>query len=1016
MTDIDLAAIRARLAASTGRTYWRSLEELADTAEFQEYLHTEFPSQASEFTDPVGRRQFLRLMGASLALAGVGACTKQPREEIVPYVQAPEYLIPGRPLFFATAMPLDGYGTGLLVETHMGRPTKIEGNPDHPASLGGTDAMAQASVLTLYDPDRSQTLLYLDEVRTWGDFLGAMQSSIAGLRPRQGAGLHLLTGTLTSPALGDQIRTLLEDLPGAKWHQYDPAGRDMARAGARLAFGEAVDTQLDIEAADVIVSIDADFLTRGPGAVRYARQFGARRRVEGETSPLNRLYIVESTPTPTGTVADHRMALAPGQVAAFAAALASALGVPQAGGIVGANLPERARTWVPALVQDLQAHRGRSLIIAGEEQPPAVQALVHAMNVTLGNVGTTVRHTAPVEVEPRDQHASLADLANDLAANRVELLVIFDVNVAYCGPADLRLADRLRESKAVRVHVGLHRDETAELCQWHVPGAHFLETWGDVRAFDGTATICQPLIAPLYDGRSAYEVLAVMSPRPDRTGYDIVRAFWQRTFAAADGTFGPLADATGQPFADFEAFWKRSLHDGVVAGSALPTRAVTVTAGPFTVGSPASGDGYEVIFRPDPSVYDGQFANNGWLQELPKALTKLTWENVALVSPRTAEALGLQSGMVAEVTHGGLSVRAPVSVMPGHADGSVTLPLGYGRTRAGRVGNGLGFDAYAVRTTAAPWTARGGAIVPSGERVVLAASQLHHTMEGRHLVRTGTIAEYQAHPEFVRELGHDPDRALTLLPEYKYEGNAWGLTIDLNTCTGCNACVVACQSENNIPVVGKEQVIAGREMHWIRVDRYYEGDLDDPNTYHQPVPCMHCENAPCEVVCPVAATSHSSEGLNDMVYNRCIGTRYCSNNCPYKVRRFNFLLYQDFSTPVLKLARNPDVTVRSRGVMEKCTYCVQRINGARIDAEREGRPIRDGEIVTACQQVCPTQAITFGNINDPSSRVAALKASPRNYGVLTDLNTRPRTTYLAVIRNPNPELEGAAPHAAATEH
>jgi molybdopterin-containing oxidoreductase family iron-sulfur binding subunit len=575
-----------------------------------------------------------------------------------------------------------------------------------------------------------------------------------------------------------------------------------------------------------------------------------------------------------------------------------------------------------------------------------------------------------------------------MQAGAVETLLVLGGNPVYTTPADVPFAEALNRV-AFRAHLSLYEDETSALCHWHVPEAHYLEGWSDGRAYDGTVSIQQPLIAPLYNGRTAHEILAALLGEP-RPSYDIVREHWRQQ----------------RPAGDFDAFWRQALHDGVMADSALPAK-VPSLKGALPGAGPAAGPAeFELVFRADPAAWDGRFANNGWLQELPKPLTKLTWDNAALISPAAAERLGVKNEDVVELAYHSRRVKAPVWVLPGQADGAVTLHLGYGRSRAGRAGTGIGANAYALRTAAAPWGGGGLAVKKTGERYRLATTQGHHSMEGRNLVRMATLAEFAQRPDVVRgpsdhEVGHEP----SLYPKHAYEGYAWGMAIDLNACTGCNACIVACQSENNSPVVGKDQVLLGREMHWMRVDRYYKGDLEDPGTVHQPVLCMQCENAPCEPVCPVGATVHSSEGLNDMVYNRCVGTRYCSNNCPYKVRHFNFLQYQDDRTASLKLVRNPNVTVRSRGVMEKCTYCVQRINEARIRAKLEDREIADGEVVTACQAVCPSQAIVFGNINDPKSRVSQLKAHPLNYGLLTELNTRPRTTYLARLRNPNPALE-----------
>jgi molybdopterin-containing oxidoreductase family iron-sulfur binding subunit len=990
---LDLARVRERLTASSGRDYWRSLDELSETPSFVELLHREFPSRASEFTDPVGRRRFLQLMGASLALAGVGACTKQPPEAIVPYVRQPEEMIPGRPRFFATAHSLSGYATGVLVESHLGRPTKIEGNPDHRSSLGATDTFAQASVLTLYDPDRSQTLTHLGEIRPWSALLGAVRAALA-VNPR-GTGLRILTESIGSPTLAGQLRQLLASLPDARWHAFEPAGRGHVRAGLRQAFGADLEARYHVDRADVIVALDSDFLGSGPGCLRHARHFAARRRPAAGAPRMNRLYAAEAMPTPTGSRADHRLPLKSSLITLLARAIAAGCGVGQVGEPTG--LSEEARRFAEAVAHDLAAHRGSSLVVAGFPQPPIVHALAAAINDALDNTGRTVTYSDPVTFEPSEHSASIGELAATMDAGRVTTLLILGGNPVVTAPADLAFADCLAKV-GLRIHVGLYPDETSALCHWHVPEAHYLESWSDARADDGTVTIVQPLIAPLYNGRSAHEVIAAFTDRPERSGHDLVREHWRRQMPS-------LTDPA------FDKAWRQILHDGVVAATALPERPVTLLAG-ATEAAPASAgptEGVEINFRPDPTIHDGRFANNGWLQELPKPLTSLTWENAAMVSAATAERLGLASEDLVRLDYAGRSVEAPLWIVPGHADDSVTVHLGYGRTRAGRVGNGAGFDAYRLRTSAAPWFGGGAHFARTGRRHPLAVVQRHHSMEGRRIVRTATLAEYAEHPDFAQD--HHEGELPTLYPAHPYPGQAWGMAIDLNSCTGCNACVVACQAENNIPVVGKEQVALGREMHWLRVDTYHRGGLENPETYHQPVPCMHCENAPCEVVCPVGATVHSHEGLNDMVYNRCVGTRYCSNNCPYKVRRFNFLLYQDWTTPSLQLQRNPDVSVRSRGVMEKCTYCVQRINEARIDSERQGRPIRDGEVVTACEAVCPAQAIVFGDVNDPTSRVARLKADERNYALLGELNTRPRTTYLGALRNPNPALEPARPRA-----
>ncbi len=1000
---LDLAAVRARLEKARGREYWRSLEDLAATPGFKDLLDREFPQQAigwSEDEDSVeGRRNFLKLMGASLALGGLAACTRQPTEYIMPYTRQPEDLIPGRPLFFATATTLNGVASGVLVESHEGRPTKVEGNPEHPATLGACDSFSQASVLQLYDPDRSQTVTFEGEVRSWGDFFEALRRALGEQAPKKGAGVRILTETITSPTMADQIRQIQAMYPGAKWHQWEPAGPHSARAGATQAFGQPVNTYYDLSKANVIVSLDSDFLASGTASLRYARQFAAKRRVRtGETS-MNRLYVVEPMPTATGSKADHRLPLRAGDVEEFAWALATGLGA--------ANGPKSGENadvykWIGPIARDLQANKGASLIVPGEYQPPIVHALAHVMNASLGNVGKTVFYTDPVEVNSGDQLSSLQDLVKDLDAGAVDLLLVLGGNPVFNAPVEIGMRDRIRKAK-LRAHLSLLADETSDMCQWHLPEAHYLETWGDARAFDGTVTIQQPLIEPLYGGRSVLQILNMLTDKPLSNPYDLVKGYW----------------AGQHKGADFEAWWRRSVHDGVIADTALPAKtpsvrgnAITAPAGPRRLGGTL-----EVIFRPDPTIYDGRFANNGWLQELPKPITKVTWDNAAIMSPRDAARIGIpvedtlnwdNTGVpMVQLTYQGRTLHAPVVVQPGHADGAVTLHLGYGRTKAGRAGTGVGFNPYGLRTSNALWHDVGLVPKTAPGSYLLATTQNNHILDTRrHVYRHANLQEYLKNPEAPHEGAEAVPPELTMYPGFKYDGYAWGMAIDLSACTGCSACVVACQAENNIAVVGKDQVRRSRDMHWLRVDTYYSGDPNDPHMYNQPVPCMQCENAPCELVCPVQATTHSAEGLNDMVYNRCVGTRYCSNNCPYKVRRFNFYLFQDFETPSLKLMRNPDVSVRSRGVMEKCTYCVQRINEAKIDSERQGRKVRDGEILTACQQTCPTEAIVFGNINDANSRVAKLKAEKLNYGMLAEINTRPRTTYLASLRNPNPEIEG----------
>jgi MoCo/4Fe-4S cofactor protein with predicted Tat translocation signal len=1025
---LDLEAVRERLRTTRGPQFWRSLDELAATPEFQDLLHREFPRHASEWTDGVSRRRFLQLAGGSLALAGLTGCTKQPPEAIVPYVRQPEQIVPGKPLYFATALTLGGYANGVLAESHMGRPTKIEGNPDHPASLGATDLFSQAALLTLYDPERSQTILRAGRPGTWGGFVGEMRASLRALAALGGMGLRILTGAVTSPTLADQIQGLLRTFPRARWHRWEPAGRHQASAAAVRAFGRPLDTRYDFSRARVVLSLGGDALCEGPAGVRYARDFATARRGGGDRLAMSRVYTVESVPSNLSTVCDHRLQLPPAQVEAFTLALAEALGVTPGVGQVLADA--NARKWLQAVADDLRQNQGASLVVVDEYASPAAQVLGAAINQALGNLGTTVLHQEPVEADAVDHVQSLTELVRDMNAGQVELLLMVDgVNPVYTAPADLGVVQALQKVP-LRVHHGLYEDETSEYCHWHVPAAHELESWSDARAHDGTVSLIQPLIEPLYGGKTVHEVLAAFSNQPDATGYDIVRQFWSTRLPGSPAAPVPPA-VTGA----FESAWRQALNAGLIAGTAAPPVTAAVDGGAVqqaagevlaAVGRTQPGQ-LTLLLRPDPTIWDGRFASNAWLQELPKPITKLSWDNALIIGPQTAERLKLDTYETVELAAGGRKLGAAVWILPGVAEDTAVLSLGYGRRRAGK-GTGQGFNAYGLRTSQALWAVPGLAIRSRGGEYLLACTQNHHALHDvqeddlasaeatrRHVIRTGTREELRRDPQFLQKDRELPRPDETLYPGHQYEGHAWGMAVDLSVCTGCSACVVACQAENNIPVVGKEQVLKHRAMHWLRIDRYFAGELDAPSLHHQPVPCMHCENAPCEVVCPVAATVHSDEGLNDMVYNRCVGTRYCSNNCPYKVRRFNFLRYSDKDTPVLALANNPDVTVRMRGVMEKCTYCVQRIEQAKIESKVEGRPIPVNGIKTACQQACPTTAIVFGDINDARSEVRQWKDGPLNYGLLEELNTRPRTTYLAKLRNPNPLLEPLEP-AEGAEH
>lgn len=967
----DLSQIRDRLAAAQGQAYWQSLEEVADSAAFQAFVKQEFPQNANQL---LSRRRFLTLSAASLALAGLAACAPQPPEKIVPYATQPENLVPGVPQYFATAHRLGGFAQGIIAESHTGRPTHIEGNPDHPASLGAADIFAQASLLTLYDPERSTSILHENEAASWDNFLTALHTALS--RQDDGAGLRILTETVTSPTLAAQINQLLDLFPQARWHQYEPINLDNVWAGTELAYGQRLMPQYRFDRAQIILSLEDDFLSIGPGRQRYIHDFSQRRRVRASNPEMNRLYVVESTPSLTGSMADHRWQLRSSQAETFARALAARLGVdvPQSD-----TLPDGWQQRLDALADDLNAHAGSSLVLAGQGQPPVVHALAHAINQQLNNTGETVIYTEPPVVDTGSQAQSIRELSHAMHTGEVDSLLIIGGNPAYTTGPDIDFAGALSRV-AFSVHLSQYRDETSSQCRWHIPQAHDLEYWSDARAYDGSVTIIQPLIEPLYNGISAHTLLAhALGQTDEPDSLTIVQQQWR----------GDRSEA------EFVSFWRRALRDGVIPDTALPPVSVERQSIDWPEPTPAAG-GIELVFRPDPSVWDGQYSNNGWLQELPRPFSKLTWDNAALISPRTAETLQLSQGDIVLLRHGNQSVEAPVWIMPGQTDESITVHFGYGRTQAGQMGNQVGFNAYSLYTTAPIWFGSGVEVQPTGRTHDFATTQSHHRMEGRDLVRSGPI-------EAFLQLAEEPEAAQhpSLYSDYEYDGHAWGMSIDLNACIGCNACVIACQSENNIPVVGREEVAAGREMHWIRVDGYYAGALDQPDYVHQPVTCMHCENAPCEPVCPVSATTHSAEGINQMVYNRCVGTRYCSNNCPYKVRRFNFLEYAD---PDLRILNNPDVSVRSKGVMEKCTYCIQRINRARINAQNEERPLADGDIVTACQAACPAQAIVFGDTHDPESQVAQLKAQPHHYDLLEQLNTRPRTGYLSRFKNPNPAL------------
>jgi MoCo/4Fe-4S cofactor protein with predicted Tat translocation signal len=1006
-TPMTLAAIRQELRGAKGKKLWRSIDELADTAEFRAAVEREFPGSAQEWIDPVSRRGFLKLMGASMALAGLAGCTKQPDEPIYPYVKAPEDLVLGKPMYFATAHPFPTGAVPLLVKSSEFRPIKVDGNPEHPYNRGGSDPYSQGTLLGLYDPDRSQRPLYRGEERGWEEFAEAFRNKVTSTQ--DGSGIYFLSATITSPTLARQWQAVQKAYPKAKLVQYDTAV-----AGSALEKG--INVQYDLSGADVLVSLDADFLSSAdyPGFHKLVRDYADRRKQP--ENGMNRLYTVESAPTTTGFKAEHRLGLRASEVPALAAALAAAVGVAGVSAPAYAWSDEQQR-FLAALAKDLKANAGKSAVIPGIYQDASVTELALAINNQLGNIGKTVTVSSePAIPLPSDQLGEFKALTADLNAGKVDWLVILNANPIYDAPADLDFPTAFNKANIV-VHLGSHVDETGQISHWHLPAAHYLEFWSDARAYDGTVSIVQPLIEPLYGGHSAHEFFQNLLDDPMLSSYDAVRATWKDaiTKSAENG--------------DFERGWRKALHDGWIANTAYSKGDVSGVRISKTVPAPSPKDALEVIFRPDPTIYDGRFSNVGWLQELPKPVTSLSWDNAALMSGALLSKLNLEEDDIIEISVGAGSVKAPVVVAPGHPENSITVYLGYGREFAGRVGSGQGFNASAIRNTWAPLYATGAVRKLDGKWDV-AITKSHYqdkrgpgllgqgtgdnSLEGdealgpRGIIRYATLDEFKTNPNFAHE-GHrydTPDRNTSLFPNWPYnESYAWAMSVDMNSCTGCNACIVSCYAENNIAVVGKQEVRIGRCMQWLRIDTYFEGDLAAPRAHFQPMACQQCELAPCEEVCPVGATVHTPEGLNMMVYNRCVGTRYCSNNCPYKVRRFNFLLFSDYETPSLALMRNPDVTVRSRGVMEKCNYCVQRIQEAKIEADKGNRLVGDGEIVTACQQACPAKAITFGNINDRESRVAKLRAQQRSYQVIADINTRPRTTYVAEVLNLNPELE-----------
>ncbi len=1008
----------------SGRDYWLSVEQFAQTPEFRERVGREFPDYDPDQMTEMPRRRFLKMMGASMALAGLtgAGCRRWPREVLAPFAKDDPQRTPGVTERFATVMELGGVGTGLLVSSYDGRPIKVEGNPLHQFSKGATDAIAQASVLELYDPDRSRYPIRrgenAPEDTTWDAFAEFASKHFGGLREQGGKGFAVLSEAASGPTSVDMKRRLLKAFPGCRWVEYEPISRDAAIEGSRLAFGRPLRAVLHLDKAKFIASFDADLLSAHPAKVRLARDWAAGRK-SADQGEMNRMAIAESGYSITGSVADHRLAARPARIERLLAAVAQSFGV--SGPQNPVDLNDRERAFVTTTADQLRRHGAQALVVTGETMSPAAHALAQRINAAIGAVGKTITFVSAPQPDRPSHVEAIRELADAMRKGEIDTLLMLGGNPVYDAPADVGFGDALAQVGA-SAQLSNYVNETSARCTWHLPRTHYLEAWGDARAWDGTISVCQPLIRPLYDGKSTIELLAMIAGDKLEAGYDLVRRSFREVL----------------PSGDFEANWRRALHDGLVSGSAWPAVNPEPTNGELPALLPEQGDGFDVVFAADAGLHDGRFANNGWLQEAPDPMSKTAWDNPALMAQADADRLGISTGDVVTIASGERSLDVATYVMPGQPEGVVSLALGYGRTAAGNIGNDVGFATYDLRTSTNPYVLSGVSVTKTGRRYELAVTQDHHAIDGvaeygtrkrvggrgesGKIIREATLDEYNADPHFAHRVGHGGNGLQLFQPPAEFnDPHAWGMAVDLNSCTGCNACVLACQAENNVPIVGKDQVSVGREMHWLRIDRYFKGEPDaNPQVVHQPMMCVHCENAPCEQVCPVAATVHDSEGLNTMVYNRCVGTRYCSNNCPYKVRRFNYFDYHSADprgTPkphlgmpdsqqdqavgeIKRMVYNPDVTVRMRGVMEKCTYCTQRIAAAKIDRRNKGEDVQDGDIVTACQQACPTQAIVFGNLNDPNSQVRKLQENNRAYGVLTNLNTRPRTKYLAKVRNP----------------
>ncbi len=1003
----------------TQNTYWKSLNELAQNKEYQNFVEREFPENATELKDGVSRKGFLRVMGASIALAGFAAC-RRPVQKILPYSQQPEDIVPGIPLFYATAMPFQGNLTGLVVENHQGRPTKVEGNDLHPASLGNTNSYHQASILEMYDPDRSRGPLRNGSKATTDEFISFASEHFSDTNKN----ILFISEANSSPTFQSLKEEALNKFRNASWVTFEPFGENAIVEGAQIAFGSRLRTLYNYTNADVIVSLDDDFLSpTHPNNVEYAKQVTTRRKVTSTSDSMNRIYSVENGFTLTGSYADNRLRVKASEVEAFANALAGELSSRISGlnAFSGVSNAFTGSDFITAMADDLASHAGRCVVSIGFDHSPSAHAIINAINVALDNVGSTVSYLEVPSIDDQSNFEAFSSAVAALNAGNVDTVVLLSTNPVFTAPADLSFANALSNAGEV-IHFGSYRDESSKNANWHVARSHYLEAWGDGYSFGGARSVIQPQIQPLHDSLSDIEFLGAIVNGEKVSGHDLVKS-----------TFN------GYYRSNFENRWKDILHDGLDITDGY--RASNVRLRSVSPSDATSINGIEIVIRPDYSLYDGRFANNGWLQELPDPMTKITWDNVALMSPATAANLGVENEDLVNVAVNGTSITIAAWIQPGHADESITLNVGYGKEGIGRVADVTtdtsqlfdstvlsgGVNVYPLVQSGA-LLFNSGSISKASGTYSIACVQDHHSLEGRDMYRQATLDKYKKTPEYAsfayvhkyevpgqkeaNEKGEDD--LISLFDEQTYPDYEpqWGMAIDLNSCFGCGVCIIACQSENNIPVIGKREVGRGREMHWIRNDRYYMGDEHDPQAVHQPVPCMHCELAPCEQVCPVAATTHSDDGMNQMTYNRCIGTRYCANNCPFKVRRFNFFNYpKEYLTTgedpdIIQMAMNPEVTVRFRGVMEKCTYCVQRVNRAKINTKIEtGSPKpADGTVKTACQQACPADAIYFGDLTDKNSEVSQMKYNERNYLMLEELNVRPRTSYIAKLTNPNPAL------------